>query len=237
MFEVPPTAKYRELEWKSIDVTSYDEAEDSAKVNTSVFSFPLVITLLLSKSSSFTWPKTAIFSSTSTTRPSLKPSATAWSVLLHSMHRASAPLVVVVVVVVVVAFVDRRVALIVSARRLSSNASKSSSSLDEKTDFDAIFKLPTRAAPRSSYVAFASSMEKIFISDRPRDDHPTVANMVVVVVVVVVLYGAQRSFAVVVVGPMNNFFMSIFFLKFWEKKRTKVQNPKPHVFVFFVHPL
>jgi hypothetical protein len=29
-------------------------------------------------------------------------------------------------------------------------------------------------------------MEKIFISDRPRDDHPTVANMVVVVVVVVV---------------------------------------------------
>jgi len=28
-------------------------------------------------------------------------------------------------------------------------------------------------------------MEKIFISDRPRDDHPTVANMVVVVVVLV----------------------------------------------------
>ena len=118
-------------------------------------------------------------------------------------------------------------------RRLSSNSK--SSSLDDNDDD--IFKLPTRAAPRSSYVAFASSMEKIFISDRPRDDHPTVANMVVVVVVVVVLYGAQRSFAVVVVGPMNNFFVSIFFLKFWEKKRTKVQNPKPHVFVFFVHPL
>ena len=179
MFEVPPTAKYRELEWKSIDVTSYDEAEDSAKVNTSVFSFSLVLTLLLSKSSSFTWPKTAIFSSTSTTRPSLKPSATAWSVLLHSMHRASAPLVVVVVVVVVVS----------ARRRLSkSNASKSSSSsLDEKTDDDAIFKLPTtRAAPRSSYVAFASSMEKIFISDRPRDDHPAVANIVVLVSLLII---------------------------------------------------
>lgn len=43
------------------------------------------------------------------------------------------------------------------------------------------------------------------------------------------LYGAQRSFAVVVVGPINNFFVSIFFFEILGKKRTKVQNPKPHV--------
>jgi hypothetical protein len=36
-------------------------------------------------------------------------------------------------------------------------------------------------------------MEKIFISDRPRDDHPTVANMVVVVVVVVRVVHSRRS--------------------------------------------